>query len=116
MDRALTRARVGAETFESRERPGDLGHSDRYRIERGPYAALVWFHADPEAVLKALHGAPSPAVSEPTCPLLFAPGLPHLYRPATQAEAVLWAMLPTYDVPLDVVEPLFAEGAAIWTA
>jgi hypothetical protein len=105
---------VGAETFESRERPGDPGHSDRYRIE--PYAALVWFHADPEAVLKALHGAPSPAVSEPTCPLLFAPGLPHLYRPATQAEAVLWAMLPTYDVPLDVVEPLFAEGAAIWTA
>jgi hypothetical protein len=116
MDRALTRARVGAETFESQERPGVPGHSDRYRIERGPYGALVWFHADPEAVLEALEGAPPPPVSEPTCPLLFAPGLPHFYRLATPAEAVLWAMLPTYDAPFDVVEPLLAEGAVIWTA
>ena len=116
MDRALTRARVGAETFDSRERPGDLGHSDRYGIERGPCAALVWFYADPEAVLKALHDAPSPPVGEPTCPLLFAPGLPNLYRLATPAEAMLWAMLPTYDTPFDVVEPLLAEGAVIWTA
>jgi len=116
MDRALTRARVGAKTFESQERPGVPGHSDRYRIERGPYGALVWFHADPEAVLEALEGAPPPPVSEPTCPLLFAPGLPHFYRLATPAEAVLWAMLPTYDAPFDVVEPLLAEGAVIWTA
>ena len=116
MDRALTRARLGAETFESRERPDGLGHSDRYRIARGPHAALVWFHADPEAVLNALHGAPSPPVGEPTCPLLFAPGLPHLYRLATQTEAVLWAMLPAHDVPFDVVEPLLTEGAVIRTA
>ena len=66
MERALTRARVGAETFGSQERPGDLWHSDPHRIERGPYATLVWFHADPEAVVKALHGAPSPPVGEPT--------------------------------------------------
>lgn len=116
MDRALTRARVGAETFESRERLSGLGRSAGYRIERGPHASLVWFHADPEAVLKALHGAPCPPVSQPTCPLLFAPGLPHLYRLATQAEAVLWPMLPSYDVPFDVVEPLLAEGAVIRTA
>jgi hypothetical protein len=116
MERALTRARVGAETFESRERPGGLEHSGRYRIEHGPNAALVWFHADPESVLKALHGAPSPPVGEPTCPLLCAPGLPHLYRVATHAEAALWAMLPTDRVSFDVVEPLLAEGAVIRTA
>ena len=115
MDRALTRARVGAETFESRERPSVLGHSDRRRIERGPHAALVWFHANPEAVLKALYGEPSPPVGKPTCPLLFAPGLQHLYRLATQAEAALWAMLPTYDVLYELVEPLLAEGAVIRT-
>jgi hypothetical protein len=57
-----------------------------------------------------------PPVGEPTCPLLFAPGLPNLYRLATQAEAVLWAMLPAHDVPFDVVEPLLTEGAVIRTA
>jgi hypothetical protein len=115
MDRALTRARLGAETFQPPERPGGLGHSDRYYIERGPHAALVWFHADPGAVLKALHGGPSPPVRGPTCPMLFAPGLPHLYRVATQAEAALWAMLPTDDGSFHVVEPLLAEGAVIRT-
>jgi hypothetical protein len=115
MDRALTRARLGAETFQPPGRPGGLGHSHRYRIERGPHAALVWFHADPGAVLKALDGAPSPPVGEPTCPMLFAPGLPRLYRVATPAEAALWAVLPKDDVSFDVVEPLLAEGAVIRT-
>ena len=102
-DRALTRARLGAERFQPPEGPGALGHSDRYRIERGPYAAMVWFHADPGAVLKALRGAPSPPVGEPTCPMLFAPGLQLLYRLATQAEAALWTMLPTDNVSFDVI-------------
>ena len=75
----------------------------------------MWFHADPGEVLQALHGAPPPPVGEPICPLLFAPGLPHLYRVATRAEAVLWARLPTDDGLIDLNEPLLAEGAVTYS-
>jgi hypothetical protein len=90
---------------------GQVGRSMRLRIERGPRAALVWFHADPEAVLKALYGGPVPALGEPTYPLLFAPGLPHLYRAATAEEVALWNRLPMEDAVADAtVERLLAEG------
>ena len=78
--------------------------------------SAITVNADPEAVFNALHGASSPPVSEPRCPLLFAPGLPYFYRLATRAEAALWAMLPAHDVPFDVVEPLLTDGAVIRTA
>jgi hypothetical protein len=89
--------------------------SVRNRIERGSYASLVWFHADPEAVLRALHGSPPPAVGTPSYPIVFGPGIPNLCRRATPEEVVLWASLPTDDTAPDLVERLLAEGIVKYT-
>jgi hypothetical protein len=90
---------------------GQIERSVRCSIERGAHAALVWFHADPESVLKALYGGPVPPVGDPSYPLLFAPGLPHLYRAATSDDVALWARLPVDDALVDApVERLLAEG------
>lgn len=87
----------------------------RVRIERGADAALVWFHADPDSVLRALYGAPSPPVGDPRFPLLFGPGLSNLYRAATAAEAALWARLPADDAPPALIERLIADGLVAYT-
>jgi len=93
---------------------GQIERSVRCRIERGPHAALVWFHADPESVLKALYGRPVPPVGDPTYPLLFAPGLPHLYRAATAEEVAFWTRLPVDDAMVDTtIERLLAEGVIV---
>lgn len=84
--------------------------SARNRIERGLYASLVWFHAEPGAVLRALHGTPLPALGRPAYPVLFGPGLPNLCRAATPEEVVLWASLPADDTAPDLVERLLSEG------
>jgi hypothetical protein len=159
MDRALARARLGAETFASpspdgarraslrcleheawgcietmmrepaandvadrmvrgrimHQAWGQIEHPIRHRIEPGPHAALVWFHADPEAVLKALYGGPVPPVGDPAWPLLFAPGLPHLYRAASEEEAALWGRLPADDARIGGarLQRLLAEGVLV---
>jgi hypothetical protein len=107
MERALSRARQGNEAF-----PGSHYWPD-FRIEKGPFADLVWFHADPGEVLNALRGAVIPPLEEPTCPLLFAPRLPRFYRVATTDEAKLWARLPATDIPFALVEQWLMEGAVI---
>jgi hypothetical protein len=89
--------------------------SARNQIERGIYASLVWFHADPEAVLRALHGAPVPHVGTPSYPIVFGPGVPNLCRVATPEEVVLWASLPTDDTAPDLVERLLADGIVKYT-
>ncbi|MGA3004170.1 MAG: hypothetical protein ABSE20_20860 [Acetobacteraceae bacterium] len=87
----------------------------RNRIERGLYASLVWFHAEPGSVLRALHGATPPKVGKPAYPILFGPGVPNLCRAATPEEVVLWASLPTDDTAPDLVERLLAEGIVGYT-
>ena len=89
--------------------------SARNQIERGIYASLVWFHADPEAVLRGLHGAPPPPLGTPAYPIVFGPGVPNLCRVATPEEVVLWASLPTDDTAPDLVERLLAEGIVKYT-
>jgi hypothetical protein len=103
------KVRVECEAWEIVER------SARNRIERGLYASLVWFHAEPEAVLRALHGAPPPPVGKPAYPVLFGPGVPNLCRAATPEEVVLWASLPADDTAPDLVERLLAEGIVGYT-
>jgi hypothetical protein len=92
-----------------------IERSARNRIEHGLHASLVWFHAEPEAVLRALHGAPLPPVGKPAYPVLFGPGVPNLCRSATPEEVVLWASLPTDDTAPDLVERLLAEGIVNYT-
>jgi hypothetical protein len=87
-----------------------IERSARNRIEHGPHASLVWFHAEPEAVLRALHGGPLPPVGKPAYPVLFGPGVPNLCRAATPEEVVLWASLPADDTAPELVERLLAEG------
>jgi hypothetical protein len=89
--------------------------SARNRIERGLYASLVWFHAEPGSVLRALHGARLPPVGKPAYPMLFGPGVPNLCRAATPEEVVLWASLPADDTAPDLVERLLAEGIVRYT-
>jgi hypothetical protein len=90
-------------------------HSVRFRIGCGPHASLLWFHADPDLVLQAAHGAPPPPIGAPAFPMLFAPGLPNLCRAATAEEAALWARLPADDAAPELIERLVAEGVVVWT-
>ena len=89
--------------------------SARNRIEHGSYASLVWFHAEPGSVLRALHGAPPPPVGKPAYPILFGPGVPNLCRAATPEEVVMWASLPMDDTAPDLVERLLTEGIVGYT-
>ncbi len=105
MDQALTRARLGASTFLLSKQ-----HVRDGPVSRGRYAALVRFYADPGAVMAALKGGKLPPVGPPDYAVLFAPGLPNLFRTATEAEAGLWDRLPLADPPLSLITPLLMEG------
>jgi hypothetical protein len=64
------------------------------RLRTGRQAALVAFYAEPDQLLAALDGnAPLPPVSETMFPVLVAPGLSGLARPAEITEAALWQSL-----------------------
>jgi hypothetical protein len=103
------RARIEREAWQCIER------AVRGRVEKGQHATMVWFHADPDAVLNVLDGAAPPPVGEPAYPLLFAPGLRNLWRAATAEEAALWSRLPTDDAAPELIERLLAEGAIRYT-
>jgi hypothetical protein len=105
MGRALAQARLGASMFVPSRQPDRAGP-----IGRGSHAALVRFHADPGAVMMALNGGKLPPVGPPDHAVLFAPGLPNLFRTATEAEAALWAELPAADAPPALVARLLMEG------
>jgi hypothetical protein len=62
------------------------------RLKPHPAAAIVEFAAQPERVIGALlSGDPMPRPDGPTFPVLVAPGLTHLWRPATPNEARIFA-------------------------
>jgi hypothetical protein len=62
------------------------------RVRPHPAAAVVEFAAPPERLFGALlAGDPVPPPDGPASPVLVAPGLPHLWRPATPDEALLFA-------------------------
>jgi hypothetical protein len=76
----------------------------------GPHAELVWCHADPNAIMRALDGGPMPPVGAPDYPVLFAPGLPGCVRAATAEEAALCCGLPTSEFASGLVRRLLIEG------
>jgi hypothetical protein len=64
------------------------------RLRPHPAAAIVEFSAPPELVIGALlSGDPPPPPNGPAWPVLVAPGLPNLWRPATWDEVRLFARL-----------------------
>lgn len=105
MGQALAQAQAGASMFALPRVPLTAGP-----VGRGHHAALVWFHADPDAVIMALKGGKLPPVGPPDHAVLFAPGLPNLFRTATKAEAALWAELPVTNAAPALIARLLMEG------
>lgn len=105
MSQALTRARLGTSTFVPPTPQVGAGP-----VERGRHAALVWFYADPDAVMMALNGGTLPPLGPPSQAVFFGPGIKNLFRMATEAEAALWTTLAIADPPPALVEALLLEG------
>jgi hypothetical protein len=64
------------------------------KLRRSKSAALVYFFAEPQSIFAAMNEArPLPPLSNRSYPVLFAPGLPGLFRSATVDEAALWEKL-----------------------
>jgi hypothetical protein len=61
--------------------------------------------------MAAIGGAPLPPVGPPRQAVLFAPGLPNLFRLASRTEAAFWASLPTTDAGSPMIGPLLRDGA-----
>ena len=102
---AVTRAQRGAMMVaESRHSTGTEV------LRRGRYASLVWFYADPDAVIAGLAGGHLPPVGAPKHAVLFAPRLPDFFRVATQDEVELWDALPTALGPDTVTARLLRDG------
>jgi hypothetical protein len=69
---------------------GDVALADSIRVH--PAASMVEFDASPERLLGALLARqPLPAVESAHHPILVAPGLARLWRPATSDEAIVFA-------------------------
>jgi hypothetical protein len=105
MSQALSRARLGTASFHVTSQLARAGP-----VVRGAHAALVWFYAEPGAVISALEGGRIPPLGSPHCALLFAPGMRDLFRIATGEEAALWASLAIAKAPPALVANLLMEG------
>lgn len=85
-------------------------------LERHPSAACILFDAPPEAVLGALlKQAPLPEPEARRYPVLVAPGVPGLWRPATSEEASAFAAA-VAGTPVDVKGALPGGSADVVAA
>jgi len=119
LEQAVYRAGSRAATFQAP--PASMLSGPDTTLRAGRYAALVPFFVEPDDLSAALQSAlPIPAPAEPNCHLLFAPGIPGLFRRARKEEAQLWAAL-ARPIPARVlwklkrfrkwIQPLVAVGA-----
>ena len=89
MEQATYRASGAALRFT----PPDLSLLDQPNaiLCAGKGAALVRFFAEPQRLFAAIAAkAPLPPLSDKCFPVLFAPGLPTLFRVADNEEAAIW--------------------------
>jgi hypothetical protein len=105
LEMAALRANEGAQHF---ARPSPLNlDSHQCLLQRGHYAGLVRFHAQPQQLLDALiKKEPLPPMSSSATALLFGPGLDRLYRTASRKEVLFYEKL-TSPTPATF---LFREG------
>jgi hypothetical protein len=92
MEQAIYRASQAALRF----KPPDLSLLDdpKTMLCAGTGAAMVRFFAEPQRLFAAIQArAPLPPLSDKCCRVLFAPGLPALFRAANTEDAALWEML-----------------------
>lgn len=90
MEQAVHRVSEEAITFS----PPDLCaiNTPDALLRVGKGASVVYFFAEPARILDALDGGqPLPPLSEKPLSVLFAPGLPGLFRLASEDEDVLWS-------------------------
>jgi hypothetical protein len=102
MEQAAQRTSAAAWRFV----PPDKSLFDRPQaiLRPGKAAALLQFRADPDRLFNAVAAKqPLPPLSDRCFPILFAPGLPNLFRAAVADEAALWTRL---VVPVPVAELL----------
>jgi hypothetical protein len=92
------------------------------RLRAGKGAALVRFFAEPRQLFTAIEAKePLPPISDRHFPVLFAPGLPKLYRAPSQEEEAIWQKL-VRPIPVralsrdrrsrEAIEALFSIAAA----
>lgn len=92
LEQAAYRASSQSETFVARP-PSALRRPNAV-LRTGRWAALVPFYVPPDVLMAALQRAESlPVTVRPCAHLLFAPGLPGLFRPASSVEVRLWTAL-----------------------
>ena len=92
LEMAALRANEGAQHF-ARPSPINLD-SQHCLLQRGNYAGLVRFHAQPQQLLDALmKKEPLPPMSSSVTALLFGPGLDRLYRTASRKEVIVYEKL-----------------------
>jgi len=105
LEMAALRANEGAPHFK-RPRPLNLD-SQQCLLQRGHYAGLVRFHAQPQQLLDALlKKEPLPPMSSNATVLLFGPGLDRLYRTASRSEVKVYEKLASPTL----AAMLFGEG------
>jgi hypothetical protein len=105
MNQALNLARRGAMNFS----PPELRNPDA-PVVRGQYASLVWYRTGPHEAPMPPAGEKSLSAESPESAVLFAPGLPNLFRLASQAEAGFWRALPAIDAPRGLIASLLRDG------
>jgi hypothetical protein len=119
MEQASYRASGAALRFT----PPDLSVLDHPKamLCAGKGAALVRFFAEPQRLFAAIEAkAPLPPLSDRCFPVLFAPGLPTLFRAANNEETAVWEklagpiavrLLPRDSDLRSAIEGLFRIGA-----
>jgi hypothetical protein len=120
MEQAIYKASQAALDFI----PPDAALLDRPAalLRAGTGAALVRFFAEPQRLFEAIQSkTPLPPLSSRWFPVLFAPGLPMLFRVASKDEAALWEklarpiavrLLAGDHATRKATETLFSVGAA----
>jgi hypothetical protein len=117
-EQAAHRAASASSVFVAR----DGGLRPDIALRRGAGSAVVDFHAEPARVLAALStSAPAPAVRRRTYPVLFAPGMPRLWRACSRKDVAIWtrcgrssattSALVASGVRPELVRALWREGA-----
>lgn len=92
-EQATLRAGEGTSVFRAPERIVPM--PPRSVLRRGRHAGIVFFHAEPDEIMKATaNQRPLPAVSpQAQATMLFAPGIDRLCRQASPGEIALWQRL-----------------------
>jgi hypothetical protein len=112
-ERALLAAAQSA-SLESSAESREANRSPGNRLRRNPAAALVEFGAPPEALLGALTaGEALPSEGDELFPIIIAPRLEYLWRPATQEEARLFALCRPTGAVQNLLEGTGSESALV---